>query len=33
MYRKLGYAEVGIVNTELQGLSNVSMVLLEKYLG
>lgn len=33
MYRKLGYAEVGIVDTELQGLSNVSMVLLEKYLG
>ena len=33
MYRKLGYAEVGIVGTELQGLSNVSMVLLEKYLG
>lgn len=33
MYRKLGYAEVDIVNTELQGLSNVSMVLLEKYLG
>ena len=33
MYRKLGYAEVGIVGTELQGLSNVSMVLLEKFLG
>lgn len=33
MYRKLGYAEVGIVTTELQGLSNVSMVLLEKFLG
>lgn len=33
MYGKLGYAEVGIVSTELQGLANVSMVLLEKYLG
>lgn len=33
MYRKLGYAEVGIVSTELQGLTDVSMVLLEKFLG
>lgn len=33
LYRKLGYGEVGIVSTELQGLTDVSMVLLEKFLG
>lgn len=33
MYRKLGYEEIGIVPTVFNGIPNVNLVLLEKYLG
>ncbi|MBR4473480.1 MAG: GNAT family N-acetyltransferase [Oscillospiraceae bacterium] len=32
MYRKLGYEEIGIVPTVFNGIPNVNLVLLEKYL-
>ena len=33
MYQKLGYAEVDTVPCEFNGIPNVQLVLLEKYLG
>ena len=33
MYRRLGYEEIGIVPTVFNGIPNVNLVLLEKYLG
>ncbi|MBR3334160.1 MAG: GNAT family N-acetyltransferase [Clostridia bacterium] len=33
MYRKHGYHEIGIATQELNGIPNVSLVMLEKYLG
>ena len=33
MYRKLGYEEIGIVPTVFNGIPDVNLVLLEKYLG
>lgn len=33
LYRSLGYAEVGIVKCEFNGIPNVHLVCLEKYLG
>ena len=33
MYKKHGYTEIGIVSTDFNGISEVQLVLLEKYLG
>lgn len=33
MYKKLGYAEVGIVPTDFNGIPGINLVLLEKYIG
>ena len=33
LYQKLGYEEVGIVKCEFNGIPNVQLVCLEKYLG
>lgn len=33
MYRKLGYEEIGIVSCEFNGIPNVRLVCLEKYIG
>ena len=33
MYRKHGYKEIGIARSELRGIPDVSLVMLEKYLG
>ena len=33
MYKKHGYTEVGIVSTDFNGIPDVKLVLLEKYLG
>ena len=33
MYRKHGYKEIGIARSELSGIPDVSLVMLEKYLG
>ena len=33
LYRKLGYEEIGIVNCKFNGIPNVQLVCLEKYLG
>ena len=33
MYNKLGYKEVDIVSTVFNGIPDVNLVLLEKYLG
>ena len=33
MYKKHGYTEIGIVPTVFNGIEDVQLVLLEKYLG
>ena len=33
MYKKHGYTEIGIVQTVFNGIEDVQLVLLEKYLG
>ncbi len=33
MYKKLGYTEVDIIPTDFNGIPNINLVLLEKYLG
>ena len=33
MYQKKGYAEIGIVPTDFNGIPGIRLVLLEKYLG
>ena len=33
MYKKYGYTEIGIVPTVFNGIEDVQLVLLEKYLG